>query len=204
MRTSARQVFAMLRRRARDLPQADELLGLEGRILERFRSILDPISADLRIRTHGDYHLGQVLYTGKDFVIIDFEGEPARPISERRIKRSALRDVAGMIRSFHYAAYTSVQRTRDPNAPGGASDGDAAEAWAEYWYRWVSASFLRAYFDTAGGAGFLAHDNHGRQLLLDAYLLDKALYELRYEANNRPDWLHIPARGVLKLLEGER
>ena len=105
----------------------------------------------LRIRTHGDYHLGQVLHTGSDFVIIDFEGEPARPLSERRIKRSALRDVAGMLRSFHYAPY-AVVHGQSQGSVIRSEDTDKLETGARFWHRWVTAAFLRAYFDVSANA----------------------------------------------------
>jgi maltose alpha-D-glucosyltransferase/alpha-amylase len=147
----------------------------------------------MRIRVHGDYHLGQVLYTGKDFVIIDFEGEPARPLSERRIKRSPLRDVAGMLRSFHYAAYT-VFATRV------AAERGALEPWAQFWYEWVGSAFLRAYLHRAGDAAFLPRAREELATMLRVYLLEKAVYEVGYELNNRPDWTWIPLRAITQLL----
>jgi len=152
-----------------------------------------------RIRIHGDYHLGQVLFTGNDFVIIDFEGEPARPLSERRIKRGALRDVAGMLRSFSYAPYAVVYG----QAAGSvirAEDVGALEVGSRCWHRWVSAAFLRAYLDESGPASHLPSDRGELRVLLDAYLFEKALYEIVYELNNRPQWVRIPIRGVLELL----
>ncbi len=217
MRTLARQVFATLRRRGGDFPGSGALLEREGEMLERFKGLLDPTLVDVRMRVHGDYHLGQVLWTGKDFVIIDFEGEPARTVSERRIKRSPLRDVAGMLRSFHYAAYAglfaelggppgSARSSIGSPTPRGGSPEDLAEApvaerWARFWYAWSAASFLRAYLETARTAGFLPGSDRDITVLLDAHMLEKAAYELRYEANNRPDWVQIPARGILQLLE---
>jgi maltose alpha-D-glucosyltransferase/alpha-amylase len=147
-----------------------------------------------RIRCHGDLHLGQVLFTGTDFVIIDFEGEPERPVSERRIKASALRDVAGMLRSFHYAAHAALRGQtqtlimRHAELP--------IEVWANYWSAWGSAAFLRAYLGAAGRGGFLPNNRDQLGSLLQAYLLEKALYELRYELNNRPDWVNIPLEGI--------
>jgi trehalose synthase-fused probable maltokinase len=130
-----------------------------------------------------------VLFTGQDFVIIDFEGEPARPLRERRLKATPLRDVAGMIRSFHYAAHSGM--------PHETPD---LEPWARFWYCWISAAFLRAYLATANGAEFLPVSRTEVKLLLDTFLLEKAMYELAYELNHRPDWVRIPLRGIAQLL----
>jgi maltose alpha-D-glucosyltransferase/alpha-amylase len=143
-----------------------------------------------------------VLSTGTDFVIIDFEGEPARSLSERRLKRSPLRDVAGMLRSFHYAAYAALFRS----SAGGvvrAEDRAALEPWARFWYAWVAATFLRAYLATAGDASFLPRRREEFAVLLDAFLTEKAIYELAYELNNRPHWAGIPLQGILQVLEAK-
>jgi maltose alpha-D-glucosyltransferase / alpha-amylase len=198
MRALTIQVFQVLRRKAKEIPQAVQILDLEKEVIDRFHCLLDHKIAAFRIRCHGDYHLGQVLYTGKDFVIIDFEGEPARPLSERRIKRPAMKDVAGMIRSFHYAAYSMML--------GGAKSmfhekPAVLEPWLDFWYAWVSAAFLRSYQSTAAGGAFLPSTRQELEVLLDAFLLEKALYELGYEVNNRPDWVKIPIQGILDLVE---
>jgi len=199
MRTSTQQAYRLLRGTGRSIPQTVQLIDLQDQILERFRTILgEPIEAR-RIRIHGDYHLGQVLYTGKDFVIIDFEGEPSRPLGERRIKRSPLRDVAGMIRSFHYAAYTALERQMADRLQ--TDNPSFLEPWALFWYGWVSSSFLQAYLEAAAPGEFLPTSERQMRILFDALLLDKALYELRYELNNRPDWVRVPIQGILQLLE---
>jgi maltose alpha-D-glucosyltransferase / alpha-amylase len=149
----------------------------------------------VRIRTHGDLHLGQVLYTGKDFVIIDFEGEPARPLSERRRKRPGLRDVAGMLRSFHYAAFGSLLEQVSSGALGGR-DFASMEPWARLWQEWTSWAFLKAYLETAGESPIVPKDRDELKVLLDAFVLDKAIYELGYELNSRPDWVTIPLHGI--------
>jgi len=154
----------------------------------------------MRLRTHGDFHLGQVLHTGRDLVIIDFEGEPARPLGERRIKRSPLRDVAGMLRSFHYAVHGSVLRT-ELGASIRREDEVVLEPWIRAWYGWVSASFLRGYRQATVGAAFLPAVEAEWSVLLDAFLLHKAFYELSYELSNRPDWVAIPLRGILELVD---
>jgi maltose alpha-D-glucosyltransferase/alpha-amylase len=179
--------------------QAQQVLNLEGTISERFQAILDQKPTVMRIRCHGDYHLGQVLYTGHDFVIIDFEGEPARPLSERRIKRSALHDVAGMLRSFHYAAYSALL-DREASGVVRPEDIPILEPWARFWYLWVSAAFLKAYLAEAGQASFIPQSREELQALLDAFLLEKAIYEVGYELNNRPEWVRIPLQGILDLV----
>ncbi|MCJ7593880.1 MAG: maltose alpha-D-glucosyltransferase [Desulfobacterales bacterium] len=206
MRTLTARVIQLLRSGLKGLseairPEAQEIVRMEGRILDRFQSIVSTKIKAQRIRCHGDYHLGQVLYTGKDFVIIDFEGEPARPISERRIKRSPLRDVAGMIRSFHYAAYAALFSQRDHEA---VRSGDLLhlESQAEYWSLWVAVAFLKRYLETAKGAAFLPESSKDLEILLDLYLLEKAVYELGYELNNRPEWVRIPLQGIRRAVEG--
>ncbi len=199
IRSQAVRTLQLLRRRGKGNPDAEELLAREAEIQQRIRRILDGRITGLRIRTHGDYHLGQVLHTGNDFIIIDFEGEPTRPLSERRIKRSALRDVAGMLRSFHYAPY-AVLFGQSQHSVIRTEDMAAVESGAKFWYRWVSAAFLRAYLAESAGAAHLPRTAEELEVLLDAHLLEKAFYEIAYELNNRPDWLRIPLRGVLELL----
>jgi len=199
IRSQAVRTFQLLRRRGKGIPAAEELLAREEEVQQRIRRFLDGRITGLRIRTHGDYHLGQVLHTGNDFVIIDFEGEPSRPLSERRIKRSALRDVAGMLRSFHYAPH-AVLFGQSQHSVIRAEDAATVESGANFWYRWVSAAFLRAYLAESGNAAHLPQSREELQVLLDSHLLEKALYEIAYEMNNRPDWVRIPIRGVLELL----
>jgi len=198
----ASQTFRLLRRRLHTLPpavqsEAQRVLECERDVRQRFRALRDRRITAMRTRIHGDYHLGQVLYTGKDFIIIDFEGEPARPISVRRLKQSPLRDVAGMLRSFHYAVSTTLlEQTADIRPEDLAAFGP----WARVWYLWVSAAFLNAYGAVAGQGAFLPQTQEERQVLLDAYLLEKVLYELRYELNSRPDWVNVPLQGLLDLV----
>jgi maltose alpha-D-glucosyltransferase/alpha-amylase len=199
MRTQAVQTLQLLRRRAKGNPLAETLLTREPELQQRFRRVLDGRITGLRIRTHGDYHLGQVLRTGNDFIIIDFEGEPSRPLSERRIKRSAIRDVAGMLRSFHYAPH-AVVRGQSQGTVIRSEDLAALENGAGFWYHAVSAAFLHAYLEESGAAAHLPRTRDEMRVLLDAYLLEKALYEIQYELNNRPDWVSIPLRGAIDLL----
>ncbi|QNI34312.1 maltose alpha-D-glucosyltransferase [Alloacidobacterium dinghuense] len=150
----------------------------------------------VRTRIHGDYHLGQVLRAKADFVILDFEGEPARTLVERRRKQVPLKDVAGMLRSFHYAAFSAMAKhtTRRPEDP------HQMEPWARLWVSAVAEEFLRAYRQTAAESTIVPRNDEAFQLVLNAYVLDKALYELGYELNNRPDWVRIPLVGILSLL----
>jgi maltose alpha-D-glucosyltransferase/alpha-amylase len=168
-------------------------------IANRFRAGLREPIRGARIRIHGDFHLGQVLYTGFDFVIIDFEGEPARALSERRVKRSPLQDVAGMLRSFHYAAFAPLLGT-SANKPLDAKRFEQMRVWAESWNAQVADSFLAEYFKTSGAAPFLPENPAETSKLLELYVLEKAIYELGYELNNRPDWVGLPLEGISKLL----
>ncbi|HEX2030458.1 MAG TPA: maltose alpha-D-glucosyltransferase [Actinomycetota bacterium] len=199
MRVLARRVFQLLEDRREDVREANQVLDLEDQVLERFRALLDVRIRAARIRCHGDFHLGQVLYTGNDFVIIDFEGEPARPLSERRIKRPPLRDVAGLIRSFHYAASSPLQGGAGPPVPGG--DVVTLHPWTRFWYLWVSAEYLRTYLEVAAGAPFLPKERRQLEVLLDVFLLEKALYEVGYEVNNRPEWVGLPIQALVQLVE---
>jgi maltose alpha-D-glucosyltransferase/alpha-amylase len=205
MRSQARTTMDLLRAQCRKLEdagrqQAERLLEQESDVLARFSRLLQTRIEAQRIRCHGDYHLGQTLFTGKDWVIIDFEGEPERPVSERRIKASPLRDVAGMVRSLHYVSHAAILG-HAPTVLAGHSSKYTPEQWATYWYTWTAAAFLRAYHGGARSAGFLPSDPTQLRTLLDAYLLEKSLYELRYELNNRPDWVCIPLEGILQLLQ---
>jgi maltose alpha-D-glucosyltransferase/alpha-amylase len=199
MRSITVQNFRLLRDLGHQIPEAVQILDLEGDVVRRLQRILEPKINASRIRVHGDYHLGQVLYTGKDFVIIDFEGEPARPLSERRIKRSPLQDVAGMLRSLNYAAYSAlygplggIVTDRDPSV---------LQHWVRFWYLWSAGAFLGTYLDVAQGTSFIPRSEAHTKVLLDTFLLGKAMYELGYEANNRPQWMKIPIQGILQLLE---
>jgi maltose alpha-D-glucosyltransferase/alpha-amylase len=205
MRNLVTQNLDLLRKRVSSLDEpdrntAEKILGAKTEILRRLRAIHETQFNALRIRCHGDYHLGQVLYTGKDFVIIDFEGEPARPLGERRIKRSPMRDVAGMIRSFHYASHAALLQQVELGAIN-ADQLPALRPWAQFWYGWVSSAFLRSYINDIQGSGLLPDTPAELNVLLYAHLLEKAVYELGYELNNRPDWAEIPLHGVQQLLE---
>ncbi|MEO0734990.1 MAG: alpha-amylase, partial [Bacteroidota bacterium] len=167
----------------------------EEELTRRLRA-LEERSMDLDlIRIHADYHLGQVLVSADDFYIIDFEGEPLLSIPERRRKRPALKDVAGMVRSFHYAARGQLLLNdvwadrREELVPR-----------AEAWFRTVSEAYLTSYYEHCGDASFLPPSAEDREILLDLFVLEKAVYEVAYELNGRPGWLGIPLRGVLAVL----
>jgi maltose alpha-D-glucosyltransferase/alpha-amylase len=203
MRSLTGWVFPLLANRLSELPHISQrlarpVLAEERRLRSRFRSFADRKFKTARIRCHGDYHLGQVLFTGKDFMVLDFEGEPARPLSERRIKRCPLRDVAGMLRSFQYASYASLFSLE---GKGWASEEDGPEFWARFWNGWVAKVFLSAYLEAATPGGFLPDSREQLRDLLEFYLLEKAIYELGYELNNRPDWVRIPLQGLHDLIQ---
>ncbi len=178
---------------------AARVLGMEPDILERLKQVYaTPIEA-LRIRCHGDYHLSQVVYTGKDFIILDFEGESSRPLGERRIKRTPLRDVAGMLRSFGFAAHAALLAHLEQGAIE-AEELRRIEPWVRFWHRWVSATFLREYLERMVGSGLLPANRADTAVLLDAYLLGRAVYEIRHELRHREKWLAIPLEAILHLM----
>jgi maltose alpha-D-glucosyltransferase/alpha-amylase len=201
------RTIRLLRERLKYLPDdqrevAMRILELEKDIIERYNLVRKRKIKAARIRCHGDYHLGQVLYTGNDFVITDFEGEPARPLSERRLKHSPLRDVAGILRSFQYAAHSALIKQASL-LPQPEDNIPLLQHWARYWYIWVSVEFLNAYLDVMARTGLLPDNPDDLKILMDAFLLDKAVYEIGYELNNRPDWVKVPLQGILQLLETE-
>lgn len=196
--------FGLLKGQLSKLPE--ELQPLANQVLGRreiLASKLDVLASVRvragRIRCHGDYHLGQVLYGESDFTILDFEGEPAQPIELRRLKRSALYDVCGMLRSFHYAATVALQSCA-------AEERSLLAPWSEAWYRWTSAVYLCAYLRKAreqrNAALFVPEDPAELRALLRLHLIDKCSYELSYELNNRPNWVGVPLAGLLNLAEG--
>jgi maltose alpha-D-glucosyltransferase / alpha-amylase len=181
---------------ARALAAATALTDDHGRTMEIFRPLLARKLTGLRIRTHGDYHLEQVLYTGKDFVIIDFSGVPTESLVDRRRKHSTLRDVAGMIRSFHFAAYISLF----DGSVVREEDRALASPWADSWHRWVSSAFLRAYLDATRGAAFIP-SGEDLPLMLRTHLLEKAFTELRDELNrSTSDTIAIPLMAITDMV----
>jgi maltose alpha-D-glucosyltransferase/alpha-amylase len=201
VRHEALETLGLLERRSGQLPVHAHLEAQT--LLERRRELLAHIDAGtlprgrgLKTRYHGDYHLGQVLLRTNDFVIIDFEGEPGRPLEARRAKHSPLRDVAGMLRSFDYARWAALRHANQ----GAEEDGPLAEP-ARAWLEQTRATFLRAYAEVAGASELYGSFDEARGLLA-LFELEKALYELRYELGNRPDWARIPLLGILALLGG--
>jgi maltose alpha-D-glucosyltransferase/alpha-amylase len=180
---------------ARDM--ADQVIALQPEILARIDAAIHrPIDA-VKTRHHGDYHLGQVLVVENDFVIIDFEGEPARPVAERSRKHSALRDAAGMLRSIDYAAHIAVDRfTRDR-----PQDRSTLQPFAGRWRTLTAQAFLEGYEEAVAGSGVFPQDNGNGQALIQLFTLEKALYEIRYELGSRPAWVTIPLEGLLDLLK---
>jgi maltose alpha-D-glucosyltransferase/alpha-amylase len=180
-------------------PLAREMLERVAEMDARLRAIARRKIEVMRIRCHGDLHLGQILYTGSDFVIIDFEGEPARPLNERRYKRCPLRDVTGMLRSFHYAGESVLRSGRQR-----PEDVARLRPWIDAWTAWVGAAYLGAYLQAVPGAPFVPASEDDVELLLEFYLLEKGIYEVGYELNNRPDWLVIPLQGLHDIFERRR
>ncbi|HTV43213.1 MAG TPA: maltose alpha-D-glucosyltransferase [Candidatus Sulfotelmatobacter sp.] len=204
-RNLTRQNFQLLARKLNTLAPdvqalADKVIALEPDILKRLSAIYSRRIDAWRMRQHGDYHLGQVLYDGKDFWIIDFEGEPSLSISERCLKRPPMSDVASMIRSFHYAAQAGL--LKEVESGGAPGQTDALTRWGQFWARHVSAIFYRAYLDATKGAAFLPRKEEDLHLLTNIFLLRKAIYELGYELNSRPDWVKIPLKGIIDLMRG--
>ncbi len=202
---SSGSAFELLRNMIPRLP--DEVVESASRALSLRRPVQNALSrlrgldpTCLKTRIHGDYHLGQVLRTGTEFMIIDFEGEPTRPLAARRDKHSPVRDVAGMLRSFSYAAQIALMShvTRRPG------DRERLLPWTRVWERSVCGVFVGAYLRTVAGAGLVPEDREDLVSLLELYVLDKVVYELRYELDNRPAWLHAPLAGLLALNLDER
>ena len=196
-----KKVFETLRKNQTILPESvvaelSKFLNSEKEIIGKFKSLLNKKISSVKIRIHGDYHLGQILFTGNNFIVIDFEGEPMRSLSERRLKRSPLKDVAGMIRSFHYAAYIALNKGITVKIENISE----MEHWAVLWYSYVSGVFLRSYLDAVKNMPLVPQDKEELNIMLNAFILEKAVYELGYEINNRPEWITIPMKGIKRLL----
>jgi maltose alpha-D-glucosyltransferase/alpha-amylase len=200
----ANMTFALLEQRLSELPEAVQpsarsVLGARNQILARIQGLSNAVLGELKTRYHGDLHLGQVLLTADDFLITDFEGEPARPIEERRQKGSPLRDVAGMLRSFDYARALALQRTQTRSPEVSSRIEAAFNAWRDE----SCAAFLEGYRQGIGDAASVPSEETDRRRAIDLFQIEKALYELRYEADNRPLWLSVPAQGLVRLVSRE-
>jgi maltose alpha-D-glucosyltransferase/alpha-amylase len=198
LRKLVRDRFKLLEQSLSKLPNdtreyAKNVLALEDSLLEAFTEIYKLPMKAVKTRIHGDFHLGQVLFTGKDFIIIDFEGEPGFSFSERRLKKNQFKDVAGMMRSFHYAAFGKLLLNENYRQ----QDLEFLEQWAEQWQHYVSRFYLGAYMEKMGMGKQLAYEN---DVLIRTFLLEKAIYELGYELLYRPDWVLTPLRGIYYLM----
>jgi trehalose synthase-fused probable maltokinase len=208
IREEGASVLADLQQRALDLPteqQSAVRALLDDRpAIERRIADLAPLgeAGVTMTRYHGDYHLGQVLVSARGFVILDFEGEPLRSLAERRAHSSPLKDVAGMLRSFSYATHAGLLAAREAaqDQAGGQWLEQELAPWAAAWECSAREMFLDGYIDTTRGAPFLPTQPDLLHAAIAVFELEKALYELRYELNNRPDWLVIPLRGIQQTL----
>lgn len=203
------QVFALLRRAEQRCTEEErEFLRLVLQMEEHLQRKIDTLSGEMfsgvLMRVHGDLHLGQVLLVREDFVFVDFEGEPAKNPTERRRKRSPLADVAGMLRSFHYAACSQfLEHHRAPLRRSEREKGENAQGWAEIWQHEAGARFLRGYTQEDAKNSLLPREKAEFHLLLEAHLLEKALYEVIYELENRPMWVEIPLRALISMANSE-
>lgn len=201
LQTLTRTSLEKLEQIIKDLPEdtakeAREIIGLKKDILNCFKDIYDHKIPVMKIRTHGDYHLRQILWTGREYVMNSFEGDPSKSFSERRIRRSAMRDLAAMIRSLHYAAYSNIL---SPEYDQQRKEGNLEE-WAETWHYYISRIYIKGYFDKAGNKDYVPKKHEDFKILMHTYLLEKSLTELNYEIENRPEWIIIPIRGIKAVL----
>jgi maltose alpha-D-glucosyltransferase/alpha-amylase len=201
LRTLSGKVFRLLRERLGALPprarrEAEVVLSWEAQVLRSFEPLLAAKTSALRIRCHGDLHLGNLLHTGKDFVVIDFAGNLELTLAERRRRRSPVRDLAGMVRSFEFAA---LKVLLDP-ARVRETDCDRARPWAFQWSSWLSASFLGSYLTATLGSPFIPTGTD-QKALFDAFVMERALYQLRATLDELSDAVTIPLLGIARILE---
>jgi maltose alpha-D-glucosyltransferase/alpha-amylase len=184
-----------------------DVLGLQSSILTEVRSFSERRIHATRIRCHGDCKLDQVLSTGRDFVFLDFEGRPNISLGERRLKRSAFRDVVGLLRSFDYAAHATLFGLISGRGKAAGvirnEDRPSLISWTKAWRLWVHESFKDGYFDTVGQESFVPQDPAERTILFRIMLLEKLLAEIMGELRNRPHWLGIPIHGLLEVMTSE-
>ena len=205
LRGEIRRAFGEARAALEWLPEesrgeVEQVTRLEQELIERVRRLTSVKFDAKRIRLHGDYRLDEILASGNDYAFFDFAGDTTRPMSERRLKQSPLKDVADLLRSFHYAALASLYEQIEFGTIPTERLSDL-EPWATSWYRWVSGAFLSAYLEGMAGTGLLPSDETSAAALLDAFMFEKAARELTWEIHNRPTWARIPARGILESLE---
>ena len=205
MRGLVRRNFQMLTANLRTLPddvqhRATQILAAEKEIIACLHKITGRRLSAMKGRIHGDFHLGQALFTGKDFIFINFDGESALSLSERRLKRSPLRDVVGMIHSFHYATMTTLIQ----HGATHPDDIPLLEPWLEAWYIYVSGSYLKGYLHEMNDSPLVPKDKTELAIMLRCFLIQKVVHELGYELNNRPDQVDISLRGIGILLREYR
>jgi maltose alpha-D-glucosyltransferase/alpha-amylase len=198
----AEPVFSALAQRrnaARDSDRTliDRVLALRNGLRDRLAALLPENIDGLKIRHHGDFHLGQMLIVKDDIFIIDFEGEPRRPIHERRRKAPAARDIAGLIRSIDYSATAALERALKVTPDENGKLAAALDAWQER----ATASFIEAYRETITDTRLWPADRGAAESMLNFFLIEKALYEIEYELAHRPDWLRVPLAGILRILD---
>jgi maltose alpha-D-glucosyltransferase/alpha-amylase len=174
----------------------DQLLAQRATLHDRLNALLPPDIGGLKIRHHGDFHLGQILIVKDDIFIIDFEGEPRRPLAERRRKAPAARDVAGLVRSIDYSATAALERALKIAPDENGKLGAALAEWADR----AAAAFLASYRETMTNQRLWPAGRHAAEQMLNFFLLEKVLYEIEYELAHRPDWLRVPLTGMLRIL----
>jgi maltose alpha-D-glucosyltransferase/alpha-amylase len=202
MRGLIRRNFQLLKEHLERLPvdvqrRATAILAAEKEIIAYLQKLTGRRLSGMKSRIHGDFHLGQALFTGKDFVFIDFEGEPANPLSQRRRKRSPLRDVASMLHSFHYAVMTTLVH----HGASHPEDLPLLEPWLDAWYVYVTGSYLKAYLHALKNSPLIPADREERALMLRSFMIQKAVRELGYDLNNRSDLVDLSLRGIEMLLK---
>jgi trehalose synthase-fused probable maltokinase len=201
LRDQVIRVVALLAERLESLTgvtreNAKEVITGAPRLIEQVSTSLVPSGVSWKIRCHGDYHLGQVLYSSQDYFILDFEGEPTKPLEERRLKQSPMKDIVGMMRSYDYASFAGVFQVAESDEKRVATLLPTARNWS----RWTSHAFFRSYLDTIGDSPLLPPVTDERDRLMRLYILDKASYELNYELGHRPDWVRIPLLALTDLV----
>jgi maltose alpha-D-glucosyltransferase/alpha-amylase len=205
MQTLVRSAFSAGKEQLSRLPEEirEEVISLLKRkeeVLKKLKRIYTAKIDVVKIRIHGNYDLKQVLFTGKDVAILDFHGDPTRSYSDRRLKRSPLRDVAGMIRSIHYVAYEGLQH----NAKTAPEELTTLEPFADYWIHYVTSFFVRSWMDTVAGSSFIPPNETDLRILLESYLLEKAIYSFQFELHKRPEWLAVPVNIIRSIIDQER